>query len=390
MKKVINAVLLRVDWSFKIFLFYFFRIFSIKNNKIVISNYYGKGYGDNAKYIVEELIKTDNELDIVWLLNDLTEKLPIRVRKVKYNSLSSIFEMVTSKVWIDNCRKPIYVRKRQKQYYIQTWHGDIGNKKVENDAKDSLYATYIASAKRDSKMADLFVSGNQWMTEKYKNSFWYGGEVAKCGYPRRDILYNADDKVSVIKNKLNIPENKKICLYAPTFRNPKMGTDLSVYSIEWDKVLNALERRFDGQWVAVVRLHPNISQYSDQLNLSGKVINATNYPDMQELMVVSDVCITDYSSAVYDFAVTQKPGFIYATDLEEYLKDRGTYFTFTDTPFIVTESNKELVSAIENFDESKYKDKHKRFYQDLLGMYEEGRSSEYICDIIRDICNTHS
>lgn len=385
MKRLINAVLLRLEWGFKIFLFYFFRMFPIKNNKVVITSYFGKGYGDNAKYIAEELLK-EEKFDIVWLLGDLSDELPNAIRKVKYDSFAAIYELATAKIWIDNCRKPIYARKRFNQYYIQTWHGDIGNKRVENDANDSLYNSYIKMAKRDSKMADLFVSGNQWMTEKYRTSFWYEGEVAKCGYPRRDILYSDTEKIWFFKKKLGVSEDSKICLYAPTFRKANNGIiDLSVYDVDWDSVLNALKQRFGGEWTILIRLHPNISQYSKQLSIPNKAMNVTDYPDMQELMAVSDICITDYSSSVYDFAVTKKPGFIFAKDLSDYLKDRGTYFDFSDTPFVVAETNEALIEAISNFDFVEYEEKHEHFYRDILGMYSEGNASEYICGVIKGI-----
>lgn len=139
MRRIIKGLKLRSVWTIKTFMFYIFRICPIKKNKVVFTNYYGKGYGDNAKYIAEEIIKQNIRLDLVWLVNDLDYHVPNEIRKVKYDTIASIYEMVTAKVWIDNCRKQIYVRKRKSQFYIQTWHGDIGFKKVEKEAKKSLY-----------------------------------------------------------------------------------------------------------------------------------------------------------------------------------------------------------------------------------------------------------
>ncbi len=107
------------------FLFIIFRIFPIKKNKVVVINFYGNGYGDNPKYICEELIKTHEELDVIWLVNKMDDVFPNQIRKVKYKSIKAIYEMATAKIWIDNARKRKYVIKRNGQYYIQTWHGGI-------------------------------------------------------------------------------------------------------------------------------------------------------------------------------------------------------------------------------------------------------------------------
>ena len=105
-------------------LFYFFKV---NQKKIVITNFYGKGYGDNPKYIVEELLKKDLNLDIVWIVNDLNYKLPKGIRKCKKYSVKSIYEFMTSKIWIDNCRKYYFynIFKKSSTVYIQTWNGGI-------------------------------------------------------------------------------------------------------------------------------------------------------------------------------------------------------------------------------------------------------------------------
>ncbi len=370
--------------SLKSFKYYFYWLHPIQRNKIVITSYFGKGYGDNSKYIVEELLRDSkkDEYDIVWIVSDMSLDMPDGIRKVLTRSNQAIFEEATARIWIDNARKSECVRKRKGQYYIQTWHGDIAFKKIENDAYSALSTNYIRNAKNDSRLADLFVSGNEWMTQKYKTSFWYNGEIAKCGYPRRDILYRGDQLIDKIKQKLNISPDKKILLYAPTFRKSNGAVDLSVYNLDWQGVLSALSQRFGGEWVGLVRLHPNISAYSKDLNIPGNIIDVTGYPDMQELMLISDVCISDYSSSLFEFAVTKKPAFIFATDIELYKKDRDLYFSFDEIPFSVCENNDELICEISNFEETKYGEKHFQFYHNKLGMYEEGNASKYIANII--------
>ncbi len=364
-----------------------FSLFPIKKNKVFIVNFHGKGYGDNAKYIAKVLCESGEDYEIFWSLKDLGEALPDGIKKVRYRSLAAIYHEVTARIWIDNCRKLLWVRKRRGQYYIQCWHGDIAFKKIEKDAENSLPASYIEDAKNDSRMADLFISGNEWFSNKIHDAFWYDGEIAKCGYPRRDILYSTDMSLKAeIKRRIGIDSDKKLLLYAPTFRKEQSSPDLSVYQLDWEKVLCAMAKRFGGEWIGAIRLHPNIASFSDKLGLPRSVADVTSYPDMQELLFAADACISDYSSSVLDFAVTEKPGFVFATDYEEYKKDRDCYFTFEELPFPIARSNCELVERILSFDRELYLEEHSRFYRDRIKKYPEGQASERIAELIREKC----
>lgn len=363
------------------FLYYLFRIFPLKSNKIFISNYYGKGYGDIPKYIVNELLSENNKYDIVWVVKDYSysSNLPEGVRAVKRNTIKCIYDQITAKYWIDNCRKQFYERKRRKQFYIQTWHGCIGYKKCEKAVENKLPKSYILGAKNDSKMADLFISNSEFCTKNYKDNFWYNGEIIKCGCPRNDIIVNNDMKIKkVVKKHYNIDNDTKICLYAPTFRN---NGDLSVYNIDFNKLLNSLENKFGNKWKIMIRLHPNISSLSEKLNLSKNIIDVTKYPDMQELLVTADFMITDYSSCIFDYAISCKPGLIYASDLEDYIKERDFIIKIEETPFCITKNNEELIKKITDFNITEYK-KNVRIFFDKIGLYEPGNSSKTIADII--------
>lgn len=369
------------------FLYYLFRIFPIKKNKIFVSNYYGKGYGDIPKYITEELLKKSNTYDIVWVIKDeiFASNLPKKIRVVKRNTLKCIYEQVTSKFWIDNCRKQFYERKRKNQFYIQTWHGCIGYKNAELAAADVLPEEYIKGAKNDSKMADLLISNSKYCTNFYKKYFWYDGEILECGCPRNDIIVNNDAKViKKVKKYYKIKDDVKICLYAPTFR---ADGSLEPYNIDYSSLISELEKRFSGKWMLLIRLHPNISALAGNIKGYGEnIINATDYPDMQELLVASDFMITDYSSCIFDYALSNKPALIYATDIEEYSKDRDFAIKIEDTPFPLARNNKELKKIISKFDIEKYKSNVDKFYN-KMGIKETGKSSKKIADLIFEISN---
>jgi CDP-glycerol glycerophosphotransferase len=348
-----------------------------------VCNYFGKGYGDNGKYIVEELLNEGLKCDIVWLLRkDLirNSEFSSQVRTVKYGSILGLYELATAKVWIDNCRKSFYPPKRKEQFYIQTWHGGIALKKIEKDAQNALDEEYLKIAKNDSQMADLFISNSRFCSEMYRSAFWYNGEIYECGTPRCDILINNDNKeIETIKIKLGIDKNTKILLYAPTFRT---DSNTKVYDIEYNILINTLQSKFGSKWIILVRLHPNISLKDNFMNYNLNIINVTNYPDMYELLLISDILITDYSSTMFEFSLTQKPVFLYAVDIEQYSNDRGFYFNIFSLPYPLAENNQQLMRSIEQFDNSNYLIELEELYN-KLDIKEFGKSSKNITELIK-------
>lgn len=364
----------------KVFLYYFFRIFPIKSNKIVIMNYYGKGYGDNAKYIVEYLLKNKIDCEIVWICNHLNEQFPSEVRIVKNNSIKSIFELVTAKIWIDNSRKYIETRKRKNQFYIQTWHSPLRLKKIEKDAKDYLSDYYIKQAINDASLTNLMISGSKFCTNIYKNAFWYNGNILEIGTPRCDIFFNMQSEAKErVYSSLGIKENEKIVLYAPTFRN---NLNLDVYKFNYLEILKVLENKFGGTWKIVIRLHPNVSKYFSDFNYNEKIINGTAYSDMQELLYVSDLLITDFSSCMFDMAIAKKKCILFAKDLIEYqVNDRDFYFEINELPFSFAKNEDELIKVISNFDENEYYMKIAEF-EKIIGSCENGLATKKLVEVI--------
>ena len=369
-------------------LYYIMRVFPIQKNKIVISSYAGLGYGDNGKYIVEELLRRNKAYRIIWLSKNKTDSFPQGVHPIRYKSIRSIYEQCTAKVWIDNRRKPRYVRKRKNQIYIMTWHGYMGIKRLEKDVEDKLGSVYVGEAKRDSKMIDYFVSGSRWETECIKRAFWYDGKILECGYPRSDILIHEGNKAKAkVTNYYKIGNEQKILLFAPTFRRIMNESRLDIYTLDWDDVLQALSNKFGGNWIGMIRLHPNLFALSDKLNIPSNIINATTYDDMQELIASCDCLITDYSSTVMDAGVANKIGFIHAVDYLDYLKDRDVYFDIKeDLPFAFSETSSELVNNINSFEYDTYRSKLTTFFDETYGVYRTGNASGYICDLIDASC----
>ena len=354
-------------------------IFPIQNKKVVFDNFGGRGFGDDPKYIAEELINRRCDLKLIWVATDVNIEVPKEIKVVKYGTIRAAYHWVTAKIWVDNIKSSLKPKKRKGQFYIQTWHSTLGFKKNEQDAKN-LPIKYIKQAKGDARVTDLMYSNNDFRYEKYKNCFWYSGNVIKCDVPRIGALMNPKEETKEkVRKNLSIDKSCKIVLYAPTFRK---DTDIDVYKFNYIKCLKRLEKRFGDKFIFLIRLHPNEARYINKLECSKNIIDATAYPDMQELLAVADVLITDYSGCMFDFGFTRKPVFLFAKDLKRYLaKERETYFSLSDVPFKLAQDEYELMKNIEEFNLTNYKIECQEF-ENRIGFKDFGHGAEYIGEII--------
>lgn len=359
-----------------------FGFLSINDKKIIISSYYTRGYSDNPKSIMDELLARASADQYNFIcITDSVSMLPSNIRPIKPRSIAAAYHMRTAKVWIDNCRKPLYIRKRKGQHYIQTWHGACSFKRVEADVADKLPNFYVKSAINDSKMCDLMISDSAYTSNLYKESFWYDGEVLTCGLPRADILINRKNiNTDKIRKKLGVPAEKKTIVYAPTFRS---SMQLDPYNIDYVRLQKSLEKKFGGEWMVLLRLHPNIATKSEQLANSPNIIDVSSHHDPQEVLLASDALITDYSSIMFDFMFTGRPGFLYANDIEDYVGDRNFYYDISEIPFALAKDNNELSRNIADFDMKKQVKAIDRFFN-KLGVITDGRASAAAADRIEE------
>lgn len=362
-----------------------FCIAPIQKNKIVCSNFKGKHYADNPKYITEALLRSGKNYDIVWLLRSNVEaELPDGVRRVPYESLSGIKELMTASVWIDSHTKQYGIHKRKKQFFLETTHGSYGLKKIGKDQKKTLLVDskiYPYNGKR----YDLMLSNSRQMTEIFRRVFDYNGNMLERGSPRNDIFFKDPhffiDKVC---SYFDI-SNRHLALYAPTWR-PDFSTEF--ISMDFERLRQNFKSRFGGEWVVLIRLHPvNTMDAEHIVKYGGNIYNATDYDDMQELLVACDVLITDYSSCMFDFATSGKPCFLYAPDVEAYRKAQDCYLDIFNLPFPFGQSTSELEQKILSFDEDVYGMRLKAL-QEQVGLNETGQASEYAAQYIEKWINS--
>lgn len=367
-------------------------ILPVKKNRVIFDNFGGRGFGDDPKYIALELIKKYPKLELVWLVNDLAYEIPPQIKKVKYATLKAAYYWATSRVWIDNIKTSYKIPKKKSQYYIQTWHSTLGFKKNEQDAipidkpigPNEL--KYKRDAIRDAKKTDLMYSNNDFRYEKYQTRYWYTGKVKKMDVPRLSPLLHPDMALKhTVYTLYGIPKEYAICLYAPTFRNAQ---SLDVFRFNYIDCIAALEKRFGKKYVMLVRLHPNIAGRSGELGIftDSRLIDASKYPDMQELLAVSNVLITDYSGCMFDFGFTHKPVFLFAKDYQDYLrKDRGTYFKLDEVPFTLSVYENELFENILHFSEDEYYMSCGEF-EKRIGFNDSGEGACLLADIVWKHC----
>ena len=359
----------------------------IIKNKILFENFNGNGFGCNPKYIALEIIKRKLPFELVWLTKNVKDKFfPKEIRLVDYDSDEALWEYATSKIWISNYRKYPHLRKgllkRTGQIYIQTWHGSLGIKRLDADVEKFNVNTnkpWLEKSKYESSIWDFLIINSEFEKKILPDALWFDNEMKFFGHARNDIFFQDNTKfIKKVEEFYNINLNlKKIILYVPTFRD---DYDLSWHNLDYQKVFYSLSIKFKSDFIFFVRFHPRYKNIRLIPNFNF-ILDVTDYPDIQELLSITDICITDYSSTIYDYILTRNPGFLYVPDIQKYQKIRGFYYPLSETPFTVSSDNDELILNINNFDLSNYKNKVEYFLKDK-GCIEDGCASKRIVDFL--------
>ena len=348
--------LLEMDNMWRIKAAIYYKIFNkkeINQKQIIFCSFRGDYYSDSPKYL-------------------------------KRFSLDFYKEVARSKYWVINGRQSVVLAKRKDQIIVSTWHGtplkklglDIGNVYTRDPF---LKHSYIDV----SKEWDYLISPNRYTTDILKSSFGYEREIFESGYPRNDILYNADEnKVNEIKSKLNIPNVKKIILYAPTWRDDEF-VDIGSVKFKLQLELDKLKEALSDEYIVLVRTHYFISNNLDLSDVEDFAFDVSRYDDIAELYLVADILITDYSSVFFDYANLKRPILYYTYDLEKYENVlRGFYLDIhEEVPGPLLKTTEEVIDSIKNIESLKeeYKDKYDAFYERFCSI-EDGNASKRIVE----------
>jgi len=355
------------------FLYPLFRLLPLNSNKIVYYSYWGDQYACSPKAIYKNVLEAKPKLKNIWILNDTNMPIEGKPLKVKKNSLKYWYHLATSKYFVQNTNMPVWYKKRRNQREVQTFHGTF-MKTMGFDTPEFKFET------RQYKIDEFQKKVNNWdyvsvpsnfMEKKAKTAFNTNVYPIKSGFPRNDMIFEALKYKDETKEKLNISSDKKVILYAPTWREGKTS------NIELN--VKKMQRILGNEYVLLVRAHYMVSNNMNIRENYPFAINVSNYPSIEELYSISDVLITDYSSVMFDFAYLKRPMIFYAYDLEKYLYgERGVYLDYKNiVPGPLVRTTEEIIDSLVDYQglNTMYKDKYENFYNEFCQYGREGNSS---------------
>lgn len=351
-------------------LFHIFRLLPIKNEHVLFESYIGLSYGCNPKYIYEQLIRSGSTLQCIWSLQKATNhQIPGTALVIKRFSIRYYYHLATAKHLISNTEFAQNLPIRREQIYLNTQHGTPVKKMGRHQINDKK------NRQPKTNRWNYLVTQNSYSTEIFRDAYMYGGKVLETGYPRNDILitHNNESLISDLRKKNHFPTGKKVVLYAPTWREDGSNDFVN---------LERLNKALPSEFSLAVRLHhlalESINIPSDVINVSGPTF------DMQELCLLADILITDYSSVMFDYAVLNRPIILFAPDYDEYCQSRGLYFDLrTEGPGRLVETEAELLDAITSAQEDfkKHKDQFNAFKNRFCSL-EQGYSSKRVIEAL--------
>lgn len=383
-KKKFKKMLKNKNTAYKLAYFHRYLKQPVKENVILFETFMAKNYSDSPKYIYEYIAQNHPKYECVWAIND-GAKIPYGAKTVKRFSFQYAYYLAVSKYLVFNVRPPLWYRKREEQVFLETWHGTPLKRLVfDQEEVTSASPKYKQQFYRQRKDWDFLVSANPFSTKTFRSCFLYEGEMLEYGYPRNDILYwpNKDEIAQQLKEKLGIPKDKKTILYAPTWRDDQhYGSGQYKFELALD--LKLMKERLQDDYVVLLRTHHYISDHIDVSGLGDFVINLSSYDDISEIYLISDICITDYSSVFFDYANLKRPILFYTYDFDKYKNQlRGFYIDMnTEVPGPLLYTSEQVVQAIEDIDEitEEYKERYDQFY-DRFCCYDDGHASEHVAE----------
>lgn len=366
---------------------YVFRRMKQRDDWIVFESFVGRNYSGQPKYIYRYLQKNcGNKYKYIWMVNDKNLEVEGKCKKVKRLGLRYYYYMTRSKYWVSNTRQPYSLPKRASQIMLETWHG-TPLKKLFFDMDDvhSTNPDYKQIVYRQARDWDYLLSDNPFSTEKFQSCFMYEKEkILEMGYPANDPLYASDikERAAELKNEMGIPLDKKVLLYAPTWRDDDSYGE-GEYKFNMALDLQRLKKELGDEYVILLRMHYWVVDKLDLTGLSDFVINVSSYSDITDIYIVSDICMTDYSSVFFDYANLKRPILFYMYDLEKY-RDvlRGFYLDVEkDLPGPILTDNEQVIDALKNIDTvaEKYKDRYEEFY-DRFCCIDDGNAAKRVCE----------
>ena len=322
-------------------------------DSVMFVSWKGRQCGDNPLAIAEELRRRGDDREHIWAVNDWSVPVPAGARAVLAGTEDYLEALARCRYLIANDDMQATYAKRDGQVYIQTWHG-TPLKRIGFDITQPQFisgTSYFDQLAQDVAKWDLLLSPNPFSTAIMRRAFRFDGEIYESGYPRNDVLRagDADRIAEQVRRRVGVPAGKRVLLYAPTWRDDQYYAS-GRYRFDFRFDLERAWRQLGDDYVILIRGHHHMADDVPAGTRPGFAVNVTGYPDISELFLISDALITDYSSAMFDFAATGRPMVFFTYDLEQYRDNlRGFYFDFeAEAPGPLLASTDEVVAAVQD------------------------------------------
>ncbi|MFD0265530.1 CDP-glycerol glycerophosphotransferase family protein [Streptomyces sp. NPDC127106] len=351
---------------------------------VVYDTFQGQAAGDAPRAIHEELVRRGEKLDHIWLVRDGRAEVPPTARAVEYDSVEAWDALARARYYVLNDSVARRFQRRAGQVVVQTWHG-TPIKEIGHDFIHDYYTSpeVLDGLEHDSAQWSLLASPSSYATPLLKRALGYKGEVIESGSPRTDALVRPDaERIAEVKRRLGLPEGKKVVLYMPTFRENRESFS-GGYKLDLHIDLDAARETLGEDHVLLIRGHHRVTEQLRDTVRDGFAVDVSRWPDATDLLLVADVLISDYCSALFDFAVTDKPILLFTYDLEHYRSTlRGFNFDLeAKAPGPMLADSASLIEAVRNADAlcEEYKEARAAFRAEFCDL-DDGHATERVVD----------
>jgi CDP-glycerol glycerophosphotransferase len=370
------------------------RFLPVKKKLIIFESFLGKQFSDNPRALYEYIQNAYPAYQLYWSVDKRSIQQFERkgIPYIKRFSFQWMLKMTRAEYWITNSRLPLWIPKPNHTTYLQTWHG-TPLKKLAADMEQVLMPgtdteKYKQNFKREASKWDYLISPNKYSTDIFRRAFSFERIMLETGYPRNDYLINSNNQgmIEHLKMTNQLPDNKKIILYAPTWRdNQFYGKGKYKFNLELD--LKRMKEQLGDEYIVLLRLHYLVSEHLELDGLEGFAYDFSTYEDIRDLYLISDILITDYSSVFFDFANLRKPMFFYVYDIEDYRDNlRGFYFDFEkEAPGPLYTTTEEIITELQKMTAASYTlhPNFSAFYERFCSL-EDGQASKRVVEALLD------
>jgi CDP-glycerol glycerophosphotransferase len=311
---------------------------------VLFESFAGKMIGDNPLGIHRELVRRGTPLEVLWTVSRPDMVVPDGARAVAHGSSQWLEALATSRYLVNNTNFPTYFRKAPGQVYCQTWHGTPLKRLAHDMPPGTISEAFLALYDREAAAWDFLVAANEFSAETLGGAFGYRGQILTVGYPRNDRLVTAGpDERQAIRERLGVPDpHERLLLYGPTWRERRRTTSGQFAPVNYLDPSSQLPKG----WRLVFRGHSHTHGAHDT-SIARGALDVTRYPDVTDLLIAADALLTDYSSLMFDFAVTGRPILFLTPDLADYRGSRGFYFDLeAEAPGPLLSASDEVIARL--------------------------------------------